>query len=81
MGLAPESVNLSTLGSRNSIDKARKDDYDDDNAMETGGCWMKLRLLVKCMSPRAKVDSSVSGSSTQLGIFHSAVPIYCLCFR
>ncbi|XP_071913095.1 serine/threonine-protein kinase PBL34-like isoform X1 [Coffea arabica] len=70
MGLAPESINAGSRGLRKSIGKTRKDycgdDDDDDDAMETRGCWMKLRFLGSCMSPSSKVDSSVSGSSTQL---------------
>lgn len=69
MGLAPESINAGSWGLRKSIGKTRKDycDGDDDHdAMETRGCWMKLRFLGSCMSPSSKVDSSVSGSSTQL---------------
>lgn len=65
MGLAPESINVGTFRFGKSNDKAKKDEKDD--AMETG-CWIKLKFLGSCVSLKSKVDSSVSGSSTQLGI-------------
>ncbi|KAL3525950.1 hypothetical protein ACH5RR_014322 [Cinchona calisaya] len=73
MGLAPESINVDSLGLRKLTDKTRKDDCDgdgdgDDDVTETVGCWMKWRFLGSCLTPSSssKIDGSVSGSSTQL---------------
>ncbi|KAK1415517.1 hypothetical protein QVD17_31300 [Tagetes erecta] len=40
---------------------------EDDGDGEVTGCWIKFRLFGRCISSRAKVESSVSGSSTQYG--------------
>ncbi|GAB2280325.1 Serine/threonine-protein kinase pbl34 [Dionaea muscipula] len=37
---------------------------DDENAGEDTGCWIKVRFIGSCITSRSKVDSSVSGTST-----------------
>ena len=32
-------------------------------------CWIKFKLIGRCTFSRAKVQSSISGSSTQYGMF------------
>lgn len=46
--------------------KGSKKKENDGDGEETG-CWIKFRLFGRCISSRAKVESSVSGSSTQYG--------------
>ncbi|KAK4479759.1 hypothetical protein RD792_015294 [Penstemon davidsonii] len=41
----------------------RKKDEDD---MEESGCWIKFKFMGSCMSSRSKVDSSISGISTNV---------------
>ncbi|CAI9109660.1 OLC1v1009522C1 [Oldenlandia corymbosa var. corymbosa] len=60
MGFATANMNLGDSRSNNKVKK------DEELDAVQAGCWMKLRFLGSCMSPRPKVDSSVSGSSTQL---------------
>ncbi|KAH1031262.1 hypothetical protein J1N35_043436 [Gossypium stocksii] len=43
---------------------SEKEDLDDEAAVEETGCWVKLRFIGSCISSRSKVDSSVSGTST-----------------
>lgn len=65
MGLAAQSMKLATLSSGKLSERMKKDDDDDD--VVDSGCWMKFRLFGGCISSRTKVDSSISGSSTQIG--------------
>uniref|UniRef100_A0A5B7A1S5 non-specific serine/threonine protein kinase n=1 Tax=Davidia involucrata TaxID=16924 RepID=A0A5B7A1S5_DAVIN len=55
MGLGPDAVKVGTSNERKK---------KDDDAEETG-CWIKFRFLGSCISSRSKVDSSISGTSTQ----------------
>lgn len=52
--------------------KKKKQDGVVQNEEETG-CWLSFRFIGSCISSRSKVDSSVSGTSTNYGnfsIFH-----------
>ncbi|KAK1406361.1 hypothetical protein QVD17_41655 [Tagetes erecta] len=60
MGVGVESVRTRVL---NVKEKKKEDDGDG----EVIGCWIKFRLFGTCISSRAKVESSVSGSNTQYG--------------
>lgn len=75
MGLVPQAMNKVALDEGNSKSRVRKivNDDEDDDASETG-CWFKFRFFGGCLSTRAKVDSSVSGSgsSSQYGIYSTA---------
>ncbi|KAL3844645.1 hypothetical protein ACJIZ3_002048 [Penstemon smallii] len=71
MGLGPEAINGGTMYMGRSKSRARRkvlndddEDYDED---DTGysRCWFRFRFLGSCLSPKSKVDSSVSGSSSQ----------------
>ncbi|GAB2297256.1 Serine/threonine-protein kinase pbl34 [Dionaea muscipula] len=44
-------------------DRKNKDDENDGGGEDTG-CWIKLRFIGSCITSRSKVDSSVSGTST-----------------
>ncbi|KAH1197940.1 putative serine/threonine-protein kinase PIX7 [Glycine max] len=43
--------------------KKKKEDGEVEEKEETG-CWFRLRFIGSCISSRSKVDSSVSGTST-----------------
>lgn len=66
MGLAAQSMKLAALSSGKLGDRMKRDHDDDDDVVDSG-CWMKFRLFGGCISSRSKVDSSLSGSSTQIG--------------
>ncbi|XP_048434920.1 serine/threonine-protein kinase PBL34 isoform X1 [Pyrus x bretschneideri] len=58
MELGPDAF----VGAKNvgkSKGKEKKDDED-----EVTGCWMKLRFMGRCMSPKTKLNSSASGTSS-----------------
>ncbi|RXH89529.1 hypothetical protein DVH24_031886 [Malus domestica] len=42
--------------------KKRKDDQD-----EVAGCWMKLRFMGMCMSPKTKLNTPTSGTTSPAG--------------
>ncbi|KVH92717.1 Concanavalin A-like lectin/glucanase, subgroup [Cynara cardunculus var. scolymus] len=44
----------------------------EDDVQETG-CWIKFRFFGRCISSRSKVESSISGSSTQYDCKSSAI--------
>lgn len=70
MGLGLEAINAGSMDVSKSKSKGRKNihnDDDEDNA-EATGCWIKFRFFGSCISSRANVDSSISGSSSQYGI-------------
>jgi len=46
--------------------KKKKEDGEVEEKEETG-CWFRLRFIGSCISSRSKVDSSVSGTSTNYG--------------
>ncbi|KAK4417680.1 putative serine/threonine-protein kinase PIX7 [Sesamum alatum] len=67
MGLGLEAISGGTVDVGNSKSRVRRkilNDDDEDDAGESG-CWMKFRFFGGCLSTRSKVDSSVSGSSSQ----------------
>ncbi|CAA3013841.1 probable receptor kinase At5g15080 [Olea europaea subsp. europaea] len=67
MGLGLEAFNAGSMDVSKSKSKGRKNihnDDDEDNA-EATGCWIKFRFFGSCISSRANVDSSISGSSSQ----------------
>lgn len=43
--------------------KKKKGDQD-----EVTGCWMKLRFMGMCMSPKTKLNRPTSGTSSPAGI-------------
>ena len=55
------------------VAKAKEKKKRDDDA-EVSGCWIKFRFL-GCVSSRSKVDSSISGTSTQYGILSQPLSI------
>ncbi|XP_073065111.1 serine/threonine-protein kinase PBL34-like isoform X1 [Primulina eburnea] len=67
MGLGPETINGNTMNEGTSKSKVRKQILNDDEEGDGGQsrCWIKFRLFGSCLSTRSKVDSSVSGSSSQ----------------
>lgn len=65
MGLGPDGVKMGNLGLEKLKEKKKKEDDDGDSDVEESGCWIKFRFLGSCVSSRAKVDNSISGSSTQ----------------
>ncbi|KAL9994819.1 putative protein kinase RLK-Pelle-RLCK-VIIa-2 family [Helianthus debilis subsp. tardiflorus] len=63
MGVGPESVETRVLNV-DKVEKVKESKKKEDDGEETG-CWIKFRLFGRCISSRAKVESSISGSSTQ----------------
>ncbi|KAL6978054.1 hypothetical protein U1Q18_048346 [Sarracenia purpurea var. burkii] len=65
MGLVPDAAQVGTW----SVDKSKaRRKNDDDDSDEEKGCWFKFRFFGRCMPSGSKVDSSISGTSTQDGI-------------
>lgn len=60
MGVGPDSIKTRVL----NVDKLKENKKKDDEVQETG-CWIKFRFFGRCISSRSKVESSISGSSTQ----------------
>ncbi|KAH7851199.1 hypothetical protein Vadar_008496 [Vaccinium darrowii] len=60
MGFDSDAVKVGLWG----VEKPKIRKKKDDDAVETG-CWLKFRFLGKCMPSGSKVESSISGSSTQ----------------
>lgn len=76
MGLGLEAINKVAMDVGKSKSRVRRktlNDDDEDDA-DTPGCWYKFRFFGSCLSTRAKVDSSVSGSgsSSQYGKLKTA---------
>lgn len=73
MGLGPEAMNRAGADVGNSKSRVRRKILNDDEEDVAGEsrCWIKFRFFGGCLSTRAKVDSSVSGSSIQYGRFFS----------
>lgn len=67
MGLGPEAMNKVGTDVGNSKSRVRRKILNDDeeNVSAESRCWIKFRFFGGCLSTRAKVDSSVSGSSIQ----------------
>ncbi|KAL5739027.1 hypothetical protein ACOSP7_027951 [Xanthoceras sorbifolium] len=42
------------------LNKKKKNDVESEGT----GCWVKLRYIGSCLSPRSKADGSISGTST-----------------
>lgn len=63
-----KSWNTCKSKERKKKKNSEKEDLDDEAAVEETGCWVKLRFIGSCISSRSKVDSSVSGTSTNYGI-------------
>ncbi|XP_077240431.1 serine/threonine-protein kinase PBL34-like isoform X2 [Tasmannia lanceolata] len=58
MGLGPDAIQVETLED-NLRGKKKK-----DGEVEETGCWIKFRFMGSCIPSRSKVDSSISGTST-----------------
>ena len=67
MGLGAENgkvvEHLDVCKSKGGKKKKKKESGIVEEEQETG-CWVRLRLFGSCISSRSKVDSSVSGTST-----------------
>ncbi|KAK6922070.1 Serine-threonine/tyrosine-protein kinase, catalytic domain [Dillenia turbinata] len=71
MGLGPNGVKVEAwdVGKKSKERKKKKDvvgvgDEEEEEVKETR-CWVRLGIFGGCITSRSKVDSSVSGSSTQ----------------
>ncbi|KAG8634229.1 serine/threonine-protein kinase PBL34 isoform X2 [Manihot esculenta] len=64
MGLGPDSAKVKNLEDK-SKSKKKKDEGSRKMEEEEIGCWAKFRLMGGCMPSRSKVDSSLSGITTQ----------------
>lgn len=94
MGLSPESVKVKNWEVNNSDNnnnnnsksrkvKKKKDGGAEQEEEEEIGCWVRFRFIESCMPSRSKVDSSMSGTSTNYGnyfcyefYFHRTVKVY-----
>lgn len=69
MGLGAENgkvvESLDVCKSKGNKKKKKKQDGVVEE--EDTGCWLRLRFFGSCISSRSKVDSSVSGTSTNYG--------------
>lgn len=63
MGAGPDATPLESWEQHTRKSKGRKKKQKNDEGEEIG-CWVKLRFMSNCISSRAKVDSSTSGTST-----------------
>lgn len=63
MGLDSDLAKVEACNVEKSKGGKKKKDDDDDSSEDTG-CWIKLRFIGSCITSRSKVDSSVSGTST-----------------
>ena len=59
MGLGPDAIRVGAWNVEKSDGKKKKDDEDGGT-----GCWLKFRFMGSCLSSKAKVDGSISGSGT-----------------
>lgn len=73
MGFDSDAVKVGLWG----VEKPKIRKKKDDDAVETG-CWLKFRFLGKCMPSGSKVESSISGSSTQDGILLNHFNYWCM---
>lgn len=67
MGFGSDVAKVETWDVEKS--KGGKKKKDEDDSGEDTGCWIKLRFIGSCITSRSKVDSSVSGTSTNYGNF------------
>ncbi|XXG76812.1 hypothetical protein AAC387_Pa08g1091 [Persea americana] len=63
MGAGPDPIKVQSLEGHGGKSKESKERRKKDEEEETG-CWFKFRFIGSCISSRASVDSSVSGTST-----------------
>ncbi|KAK8507604.1 hypothetical protein V6N12_017897 [Hibiscus sabdariffa] len=59
MGLVPGDIQVGPLNVEKSKGKKKKDGEDGEP-----GCWFKFRFMGNCLSPRTKMEGSISGTST-----------------
>ncbi|KAF2308685.1 hypothetical protein P3X46_032396 [Hevea brasiliensis] len=64
MGLGPDSIKVKNFEDK-SKSKKKKYEGSRKEEEEESGCWAKFRLMGGCMPSRSKVDSSLSGTTTQ----------------
>lgn len=70
MGLSPESGKVKNWEVNNNNNnksrkvKKKKDGGAEQEEEEEIGCWVRFRFIESCMPSRSKVDSSMSGTST-----------------
>ncbi|KAK9707289.1 hypothetical protein RND81_07G187000 [Saponaria officinalis] len=64
MGIGSEVGKVKKLQGVKKKKKHVDDDDDDDDSGENSGCWINFSFIGSCISSRSKVDSSVSGTST-----------------
>lgn len=62
MGFGSDIAKVETWDVEKS--KGGKKKKDEDDSGEDTGCWIKLRFIGSCITSRSKVDTSVSGTST-----------------
>ncbi|KAL2904388.1 hypothetical protein RDABS01_003098 [Bienertia sinuspersici] len=62
MGIGSDVAKVETWDVEKS--KGGKKKKDEDDSAEDTGCWIKLRFIGSCITSRSKVDTSVSGTST-----------------
>ncbi|EOY03410.1 hypothetical protein QUC31_017735 [Theobroma cacao] len=60
MGLGPGDIQVGPWSAGKSKGKKKISTEDEEP-----GCWIKFRFMGSCLSPRAKVEGSISGTSTQ----------------
>ncbi|KAE8678457.1 Kinase superfamily protein isoform 2 [Hibiscus syriacus] len=59
MGLVQGDIQVGPLSVEKSEGKKKKDSEDGEP-----GCWFKFRFMGNCLSPRNKMEASISGTST-----------------
>ncbi|KAJ0043257.1 hypothetical protein Pint_19301 [Pistacia integerrima] len=69
MGLSPKSVKVknwevNSSSSNNKSRKVKKKIKDAAEEEDEIGCWVRFRFMESCMPSRSKVDSTMSGTST-----------------
>ena len=72
MGLETDLAKVEKWDVEKSKGRSKKKVVDDEDSAEDTGCWVKLRFLSSCITSRSKVDSSVSGTTT-----NSGTPLFC----
>ncbi|KAJ0098475.1 hypothetical protein Patl1_22125 [Pistacia atlantica] len=69
MGLSPKSVKVknwevNSSSNNNKSRKVKKKIKDGAEEEDEIGCWVRFRFMESCMPSRSKVDSTMSGTST-----------------
>lgn len=67
MGFGSDVAKVETWADVEKSKEGRKKKKEEDDSGEDTGCWIKLRFIGSCITSRSKVDSSVSGTSTNYG--------------